>query len=164
MITNPEIEKLCTNICDSYLQLSGSPILETSCPDLPEALYNAKFILIAHGTEVDPIFNFANLEAQKLWEMDWNEFTRMPSRLSAPENLRAGRQKLLDQASSGNIITGFNGVRVSRTGKLFEIRDVTLWNVFDSENQPAGQAAKFSPEQVLPLPADTNRTTHTRTT
>ncbi len=35
--------------------------------NLPETLYHAKFILISHGTQIDPVFNFTNLEAQKLW-------------------------------------------------------------------------------------------------
>lgn len=51
---------------------------------LSEALYHAPFIVVSHGTEKDPVFNYANLSAQKLWKIDWEDFIKMPS--SYPQN------------------------------------------------------------------------------
>jgi hypothetical protein len=35
-------------------------------------------------------------------------------------------------------------VRISRTGKLYKIADVTLWNVLNEQGDYCGQAATFS--------------------
>lgn len=50
---------------------------------LADALYRAPFVVLSHGTEPDPLFNDANLTAQRLSEMTWAQITAMPSRLSA---------------------------------------------------------------------------------
>ncbi len=152
MIFTPETQHLCIHLSDSYEKFSESPILNTQPENLPQALYSADFILLAHDTQKDPVFSFANLTAQKLWEMDWDEFTSTPSRLSAPENMRAERQTLLDAASDRNIISGFKGIRISKSGKLFYIKNVTLWNIFNNQNLLIGQAAIFSPDQIEYLP------------
>jgi hypothetical protein len=51
--------------------------------NLAESVYHAPFVIVSHNTDPDPIFNYANLTAQKLFEMNWAEFTLCPSRLSA---------------------------------------------------------------------------------
>ena len=61
------------------LDVNGSP-LETA-----KALFEASFVLASHGTELDPIFNYGNRKALELWELSWEEFTRIPSRRSAEE-------------------------------------------------------------------------------
>ena len=48
---------------------------------LTRALQDLAQPLVSHGTEADPIFRYANTAALTLWEMDWNRFTRLPSRL-----------------------------------------------------------------------------------
>lgn len=142
------LKEFCKHMTESYRELSGSPLLpETPDGDI-EDLYNADNIIVAHRTASDPVFCFANLKAQQLWEMEWDEFTSTPSRLSAPENARAERQSLLDTASERNIITDYTGVRISKTGRLFHIKNVTLWNIFDTDKTLIGQAASFSPALI----------------
>ena len=46
-------------------------------------LYDAPAALLMHGNEADPVFCYANRTAQRLWGLTWNEFMRLPSRLSA---------------------------------------------------------------------------------
>ncbi len=140
--------EFCNHLLASYEKFSGEKLLSENTADSIEKLYRADFILLAHKISNDPIFCFANQEAQKLWEMDWDEFTKTPSRLSAPENARSERQSLLDAASQKNIISGGNGIRVSKSGRLFHIKNVTLWNIFDADNQLIGQAAKFAPDLI----------------
>jgi hypothetical protein len=41
-------------------------------------------------------------------------------------------------------------VRISRSGRRFEIVRATVWNVLDEQGNPAGQAAAF--DQWLELP------------
>ena len=55
---------------------------------LARALYEAPFALVSHNTDSDPRFNYANRTALTLFEMNWNEFTTLPSRMSAEPMLR----------------------------------------------------------------------------
>ena len=48
--------------------------------------------LLMHGNEADPVFCYANRTAQRLWGLTWDEFIRLPSRLSA-EPLVPGRAR-----------------------------------------------------------------------
>ena len=53
------------------------------------------FVLVAHGTEADPVLNYGNATALALWEMSWEELTRTPSRLTAEAPNREERARLL---------------------------------------------------------------------
>ena len=60
---------------------------------------NSLFVVLSHGNEVDPILNYGNKHALKLWGMNWDEFTRTPSRHTA-ENINQNlRSKVLQQVS-----------------------------------------------------------------
>lgn len=60
-------------IVNSYQHFTGKKLIDyDSATTLAEKLYNASFALVSHGTEADPIFNYGNLTAQKLWEMNWD--------------------------------------------------------------------------------------------
>lgn len=104
----------------------------------------APFALVSHGIEPDPIFNYANKTAERLWEMDWDEFTTTPSRLSAEPMRREEREQLLQKVSTFGFAEHYEGIRISKTGKRFWIRDTTIWNVLDEKGQCIGQAACFS--------------------
>lgn len=123
----------------SFQHWTGKPLIET-----PEALFEAPFVVVSHGTEPDPIFNYANRQALDLWEMDWDTFTQLPSRYSAEPISQEERSRLLAQAKAQGYISDYRGVRISSTGKRFWIEDVILWTVLDELDQPCGQAATFS--------------------
>jgi hypothetical protein len=110
---------------------------------LAETLYNAPFVVVSHDTEADPIFNFANKKAQEVWEMDWDEFTQTPSRLSAEAISQEARQKLLAKAQEKGYVSGYNGIRISKSGKKFHILNTILWNLTDEAGNYKGQAAMF---------------------
>lgn len=121
----------------SLLDVTGSP------KEVAQALFAAPFVLVSHGTEEDPIFNYGNRQALELWELSWKEFTRMPSRKTAEAILQQERDRLLSEAANQGF-SYFSGVRITSTGKRFEITDGILWNVVDEQHQYCGQAAVYS--------------------
>ncbi|MFM7189784.1 MAG: MEKHLA domain-containing protein [Microcystaceae cyanobacterium] len=137
-------------LCDSYHRLTQKTLTDLSPlnptpQDLAKAIYYAPFSLLSHGTEPDPIFNYANVTAQRLFEMDWSEFTQLPSRRSAEEVNQAQREKLLATVTQQGFIEGYTGRRISKTGKRFPITHVTIWNVLDEGGNYYGQAAVWVP-------------------
>lgn len=130
-------------IADSYERLTGRP-LAAGEGDVVEALWSAPLAIVAHGTEADPVFFFGNRMALALFEMDFDDFTRLPSRLSAEPLLRDERARLLERVTQDGIITDYAGVRISATGKRFRITNAAVWNLTDVRGAPAGQAAAFS--------------------
>ncbi len=111
--------------------------------ELAEALFHIPQAVVSHGTEADPIFRYANRAALDLWEMDWQAFTRLPSRLSAEPAtaIQSDRADLLRAALQKGWIDTYSGVRISSTGRRFEIHDTVLWNVVDADGVRHGQAA-----------------------
>ena len=75
--------------------------------------------------------------------MSWDDFTRTPSRLTAEAPERDERARLMAQVTSQGFIANYAGIRVSRTGRRFRIHAATVWNILDSNELPAGQAATF---------------------
>jgi MEKHLA domain len=130
----------------SFQQLLGYPLLTTdiSDPSLAESLFNAPFVLLSHTSAADPLFNYANAKGLELFEFDWQELMMLPSRLSAEPINQAERDKLLAQVTSKGFINHYQGVRISKTGKRFQIRNAIVWNLTDSTGLYQGQAACFS--------------------
>lgn len=130
-------------LCSSYRHWTGRDLLDPAADnaDIVKQLDEAPFALVSHGTEPDPIFNYANRTALRLFEMNWDDFTSMPSRLSAEPLAQQERDRLLARVGSHGYIDDYNGIRISSTGKRFMIRDATVWNLLDESGQPYGQAA-----------------------
>src|SRR3569623_78583 len=126
----PEIAAYSYCLIDSYKHWTGRDLLPFDKRDiLPHALYHAPFALVSHGTQADPIFCYANLTAQKLWQMDWRQFTALPSRLSAEPEAQEDRQRLLAQAEEKGHIDNYSGIRITAGGQRFRIKHCMLWNV-----------------------------------
>ncbi|MZQ81242.1 MEKHLA domain-containing protein [Paenibacillus sp. 5J-6] len=132
-------------IIDSYERLTGKKLLEDE--PLPgtefEALYHLPFIVLSHGHEQDPVLNFGNLAAQKLWEMDGDTFTQTPSRLTAEPMEREARDHFLRIVNEQGFIDNYTGIRISKSGRRFYIVDTTVWNLIDETGHNHGQAATF---------------------
>jgi hypothetical protein len=107
-------------------------------------LFLAPFVVLSHGTEADPVLNYGNQTALNLWEMAWTDFTQMPSRLTAEPDLRAVRSQLLATAAQQGYLTGYEGIRISKTGQRFLIENATIWRVLDDDGNICGQAATFA--------------------
>lgn len=130
-------------ISRSFSNLLGYSLLPNT-NNLAERLYHAPFVLLSHNTEVDPIFNYANAQGLKLFELSWQELITLPSRASAEATNQAARDKIMAQVTDHGFITAYRGVRISKTGKRFEINNAIIWNLTDSQGVYQGQAACFS--------------------
>jgi hypothetical protein len=106
-------------------------------------LFHAPFAVVSHNTASDPVFNYANLKALELFELSWEDFIRLPSRMSAEPINQAGREQLLAEVTGQGYIDHYEGVRISSTGKRFLIRNAIVWNLMDKNNSYKGQAACF---------------------
>lgn len=133
-------------LLDSYRRATGRDLLAPvpATGEAAAALFRAPFVLLSHGTEADPVLNYGNAAALKLWEMTWEQFTRTPSRLTAEPMERSQREKLLADAKEKGYSDGYYGIRISSGGSRFEIRNVLLWSVTDEQGSYRGQAAVFS--------------------
>ena len=125
------------------LGINGTP------EELAEKVVNAPFALVSHDTADDPVFNFGNRTALELFELSWEEFTKLHSRESAEPVNREERARLLKRVTENGFIDDYSGIRISSTGKRFEIRDATVWNVIDNEGIYRGQAAYFDKWEFL---------------
>ena len=130
----------------SFQHWTGRSLFEVngSSVEIAQALFEAPFVLISHGTEPDPIFNYGNRKALELWEFSWEDFTQMPSRKCVEPVTQEERDRLLAAAATKGYIDNYTGIRISSSGKRFQIQDVILWNVLDEQNRRCGQAAVFS--------------------
>ena len=137
-------------LLDSYRRLTGRNLVPAG--DLMQrakALYEANFVVVSHDTAPDPVFNYANLAAQRLFEMNWNTFVTLSSRLSAGPVHRDERRRLLDTVTRDGYIDNYAGIRVTQSGRQFRIEAATVWNLADGGGNYAGQAAMFSEWRFL---------------
>lgn len=132
-------------LVSSYYQLTGKSLIG----DIPEnisiadALFNANVVVLSHGIELDPIFNYGNKSALQAFELNFSDFTTLPSRLSAKPLDRNERADLLARVTKFGFIDDYRGLRISSTGKTFWIEDATVWNIIDENGVNHGQAAMF---------------------
>ncbi len=135
-------------IADSYARLLGQPLVDAQ-DDLADALWRAPRVIVAHGTEADPVFFYGNRLALQAFDMDFASFTRLPSRYSAEPLAREERARLLERVTRDGFIDDYAGVRISAGGRRFRIEQAVVWNLVDRAGRHHGQAATFS--HWLPL-------------
>jgi hypothetical protein len=76
--------------------------------------------------------------------MDWGQFTKTPSRLTAEPVNQAERARMLARVQEKGFIDDYKGVRISGTGKRFLVEQAIVWNIVGTEGEQIGQAATFS--------------------
>lgn len=106
-------------------------------------MFEAPGAIVSHGTQPDPIFNYANRRALHLWELDWDTFTQLPSRLSAEPMHRDERAHMLAQLNTQGYVDHYQGIRISSQGQRFYIQQAVIWNVINDNGDRLGQAATF---------------------
>lgn len=137
-------------LLESYKRVTGDTLIQLEADRrAEETLFHAPFVLLSHGPEADPVLNYGNQAALELWEMSWEEFTRMPSRLTAEPMERSQREQLLEDSRKQGYSDGIQGIRISKSGRRFVIRNVLLWNIIDENGVYQGQAAVFSEWEAL---------------
>jgi MEKHLA domain len=132
-------------LCQSFQHWTGEALIDIvdNPLTLAEKLFFAPFVVVSHGMESDPVFNYGNQMALKLWQMNWQDFTNLPSRLSAEPIEQSERERMLKQSLDQGLINNYRGVRISSQGDRFLIEDGIIWTLSDEQNQPCGQAAMF---------------------
>ena len=128
-------------IAESHLRLTGRRLVDETGAD---ALWASPAVIVAHDTAPDPIFFFGNARALALFETLPENFTAMPSRLSAEAELREERARLMARVTRDGFIDDYSGVRISATGRRFRIQRATVWNLVDASGHLHGQAAAFN--------------------
>ncbi|MCU0841931.1 MAG: MEKHLA domain-containing protein [Thiobacillaceae bacterium] len=143
---NGWLEAHATLLMRCYRHWLGRGLVEAGLrpESAARALYLAPFVVLSHDATADPLFTYANLAAQRLFEMPWGRIVGLPSRQSAEPVDRAERLRLLERVRRHGYIDDYSGVRVSASGARFLISRATVWNLFDAAEGPCGQAATFS--------------------
>ncbi len=133
-------------LLDSYVRLLKKELItrEGTSQEQAERLFKGLFVVASHGLQDDPILSYGNQAALELWEMDWEQFTQTPSRLTAEPMNREERARMLDQAKTQGYISDYQGIRISGSGKRFFVERATVWNIQKPDGTPLGQAATFS--------------------
>jgi hypothetical protein len=136
---------------DSYRRWTGKSLLDEAVQSgRPfDRLFQAPIVVLSHGTEADPVLNFGNRAALRLWEMDWETFTRTPSRLTAEPMEREERDLFLRAVSDNGYVDHYTSVRISSTGRRFYIMQATVWNLLDDPGELRGQAAAFREHRFI---------------
>jgi len=136
----------------SYQRLTGRQLLRvvpTTDNELRRALWESPRAIVAHSTEYDPVFFYGNRLALQLFEMNFAEFTRTPSRLSAEPVAQEARAEMLESVSRSGFMDGYAGMRIAKSGRRFMISGATVWNLRDENGGYHGQAAVFDAQGVV---------------
>jgi len=138
-------------LLSSFRHWTGRDLITTSSDIISNArtLFTSTTIVVSHGTEDDPIFNYGNASALELFELEWDDFTRMPSRKSADAVNRTQRANILNEVAKNGFSESYAGIRISASGRRFQIADAILWNLLDNEGRYCGQAACFDQWEYL---------------
>jgi MEKHLA domain len=136
---------------NSYQKLLGEKLMPENLTNekLGKALFYAPFVVVSHNTAADPVFNYANLKALALFGFSWEEFTQLPSRLSAEPVHQLERDKLLAEVNRKGYIDDYQGIRLTKTNQRFLIKNAVVWNLLDIDGRYAGQAARFGEWEFL---------------
>jgi hypothetical protein len=147
----------------SYARLVGTKLISDEIARTGDAAaqarwlyWQAPFCVLAHDAGTDPVFVYANRSAQSCFEYDWDEITRLPSRLSAEAPNRAERQRLLDAVTRAGFICNYQGIRIAKSGRRFLIENATVWQLIDETGTLHGQAAIFRDWRDVVTVTDTN--------
>jgi PAS domain S-box-containing protein len=135
----------------SYARLLGDPPLALG-HDAHWLYHEAPFPVLAHSTDADPVFIYANRAAQTLFCYTWDEFIGLPSRLSAAPADRAERARLFEEVARQGFSTSYSGTRVTKSGQPFRIAQAVIWQLHDEQGHLRGEAAKIGTwSDIVPM-------------
>ena len=127
---------------DSYARVVGKELVKAG-QDAIWLYSQAPFAVLAHDTDPDPRFIYANTTAQTCFEYSWEEFIQLRSRFSAEAPERLERQRQLEEVARKGYLSDYRGIRISRTGRRFWIENAVIWQLVDASGISRGQAAMF---------------------
>lgn len=149
------VEQHSALLCESFYHWTGQILVYEvgKFTSWGAALFHSPMVVLSHDTQPDPRFNYANQRALDLWETTWDQLIGLPSRLSAEPEVQPERQHFLQQVHQRGWATDYQGIRITRQGRKFLIRNAILWNVVDAMGNLHGQAAMFTAWDWLDAPA-----------
>jgi hypothetical protein len=62
---------------------------------------------------------------------------------------RDERARLLERTTRDGFVDDYQGIRISSTGRRFQIDQAIVWNLVDARGERVGQAATFSEWRFL---------------
>ena len=142
-------EAHCALLVESFARLLDRPLIDGNPKPSAAQIWTAGCGLLSHRVEADPLFNYANKLALELFERDFDTMSGLPSRLSSEAPVDHERIRLFDEVARRGFIENYCGVRISVTGRRFEIRGATVWNLIDKAGIYRGQAAKITQWRYL---------------
>ncbi len=142
---NHFLSKHAELLISSYRRITGKSLVARGPvgEEKYRSLYEAPYGVVSHNTKKDPIFNYGNKTALRLFQMEWSKFTSIPSRKSAEPENRIERERLLARVHKYGCIDDYRGIRIFSTATRFWIEKATVWNVVNDANVYCGQAAVF---------------------
>lgn len=145
MMANSQHEDLIRQISASFYKLADRPLYSPmGISDIHRWLHEeAPYGILAHNTDADPHFIYANKHALSSFKYTSAEILAVPSRLSTSEQNRKERQQMLQIVLRDGIVYNYSGPRVDKHGNTFAIYDGVIWQVMGINNELMGQAALF---------------------
>jgi len=108
---------------------------------------NERYVLISHGTQEFPIYNFGNTACVNAFARSWEDLTSMPSRecVISKSQDEALRIELMQNVTDYGFVDGeYKGYRVRGDGKFIKLTECVVWNCYDEgRGVYIGQAALF---------------------
>lgn len=147
--TEDELRIRARWLLDSYRRWAGEDLIELAADDdasRARALFDAPLPVLAHDTRPDPLCIYANAAALAAFELPIEDAPAFATSRTAEPAARVERSAALARSQEAGLLRGYRGVRVSTTGRRFEIHDGRIWTVLDDEGRPVGQAAAFRSE------------------
>ncbi len=132
-------------LLDSFQHRLGRELVPRSGDPGEDArrVFESPFVVVSHNKAADPILTFGNQTALRLWEMDAQSFLQTPSRMTAEPMHRDERARLLERTTRDGYVDDYQGIRISSTGRRFQIEQAIVWNLHNSTGEYVGQAATF---------------------
>jgi len=149
--TDDELRTRARWLLNSYRHWAGEDLIE-----LPggggggdddarraRALFEAPLAVLAHDTRPDPLCVYANAAALAAFELTLSEAASFATSRTVEPAAREERSAALARAAEAGLLSGYRGMRVSTTGRRFQIEDGRIWTVLDDDGRRVGLAASF---------------------
>jgi hypothetical protein len=139
---------------ESLQKLTGVSLLDRmeGVETISQVHSNERYSVLSHDIEDDPVYCYFNAGSMASFEYPPHEVYELPSRYSAPDGpVRSDRQALMKTVVNEGVWTFPTAIRITKSGRQFQLQDVILWNVYDNDGVRVGQTALFDRERILPV-------------
>ena len=109
-------------IAESFARFFGRPLIESAPCGLEQAMWEAPRAIVAHGTELEPLFFYGNRVALELFAMRADAFIGLASYSSAEPSEREERTRMFEGLRLRGFVedlksSGFIAAALHRSGR-----------------------------------------------